>query len=394
MLIWILAACAQCLLLWGMWRGSRNIILQNISGKAPNTLENTSTTVAMIIPAAGNNSAMPKALRSLLIQDYPHILPIIVTATEDDPAYTLALDLQKEFPTLVCISAGMTTQCGQKNHNILKAIDYIKTHAPHVEIFVFCDSTHNAKPCFVRELVWPIINNDAGFTTGYHNVIAKDTKTVTLAYQMSVLTLRFLQAVAMFTQPWGGAMAISRKLFEEHNIAFFWQDNVVDDCSLASMLMERKLQVRLCPHAILETESKDHEFKTLWAWMQRQILFLKFCVMPHWILLGFFACLIVLPVVISCLCIFGGALNLFPMGMGHYSIFGIIHMTLLSLIVLGWRELTLPAAPLVAWLKAFFLGSVVFLLLFLSTVRKWNIDWHGFRYSVGKGGKVRNIQKL
>ncbi len=394
MLIWLLAACIQCLLLWGMWRGSRNIILQKIAGKAPNILQNTAPTVAMIIPAAGDSAAMPVALRSLLLQDYPNILPIIVTSSEDDPAHALALSLQEEFPQLVCVEAGMTTQCGQKNHNTLQAIEYIKEYEPHVEIYVFCDSTHNAKPNFVRELVWPIINNDAGFTTGYHNVIAKDTSTVTLAYQMSVLTLRFLQAVAMFTQPWGGAMAIARKLFEEHDIASFWEKNVVDDCSLASMLMERRLQVRLCPYAILETEVKNHKFDTLKAWLQRQILFLKFCMKTHWYLLGFFAFLIVLPVVVSCLFIVGGALNLFSVSMGHYSFFGMAHMVILSLIVLGWRELITPTAPLLAWLKAFFAGSGVFLLLFLGTITKWSIDWHGIRYNVEKGGKVRHIQKL
>ncbi len=394
MLIWILAASVQCLLLWGIWRGSRNIILQKISGKAPEILQPTPPRVGMIIPAAGQNPAMPKALRSLLEQDYPHILPIVVTATEDDPAYNLALTLQEEYPHLHCLAAGVTSTCGQKNHNTLQAINYIKSHAEDVEIYIFCDSTHLAKPNFVRELVWPIINNDAGFTTGYHNVVAKDTRAITLAYLLCVLNMRFMQAVALFTQPWGGAMAISRKVFEENDIASFWADNVVDDCSLASILSEKRLPVRLCPHAILETEARDTEFSVFCAWLERQILFLKFCIMPQWVLLGVFACLVILPVIISCLFVVGGIVNILPASMSFYSLFALIHLGILSLIVLGWRELVSPAPPFWAWLKAFFLGSGAFFVIFMRTLTTWKIDWHGIRYTVGKGGKVRHIEKL
>ncbi len=336
MLIWILAAALQCLLLWGIWRGARNIILQKIASKAPLILPPTTSNVAMIIPAAGQNPVMPDSLRTLLQQDYPHIFPVIVTASEDDPAYALALSLQEEFPQLHCVVAGVTSQCGQKNHNTLQAIEYINTHAPETEIYVFCDSTHKAKPDFVRELVCPIVNDDANFTTGYHNVIAKDNKVVTLAYQLSVLNMRFLQAIAHFTQPWGAAMAIAHKVFEENAIAEVWQDNVVDDCSLASVLREKNLQVKLCPHAMLETVAKNHNFETFKTWMQRQILFLKFCVMPHWFLLGFFACLTTLPVLISCLFILGGLLNILPASMGFYSLFAFVQLSVLSLIALGW----------------------------------------------------------
>ncbi len=391
MLIWIIAACLQCALLYGLWRGARNIILQKVYDRAPETLPNNIPVVGMIIPAAGNHPAMRKAFTSLLEQDYPHIIPVIVTSTEDDPAYALATTLQKEYPSLECITAGAATQCGQKNFNTLKAVEHLGNRA---DVYVFCDSTHTAKPHFVRELVWPIITNEAGFTTGYHAVVAKDTQSVTLAYQISVLLMRFLQAVALFTQPWGGAMAIARKVFEKHSIADFWKDNVVDDCSLASMLLERRLHVQLCPHAILETEAHNHSFSVWQAWMQRQVLFLKFCVISQWFLLGVFALLMTLPVAISCLYIIGGLTNILPISAGWGTLLACMHLGLLASIVLRWRELTPRKAPAFAWLKAFFLSSGMFLKVYINTLQAWHINWHGYRYDVQKGGKVRHMKKL
>ncbi len=391
MLLWIIAACFQCLLLWGLWRGACAVLLPKESTPHANALPSDLPKVAMIIPAAGNSPHMSKALRSLMQQDYPHIMPVIVTATAEEPAHALALELRNEFPHIECVVAGSAQSCGQKNHNTLQGIAHCKHEA---DIYVFCDSTHTAKPDFVRHLVLPIIHREVGFTTGYHQVIAKDDKVTTLAYQISVLLMRFLQAAAIFTQPWGGAMAIDKKAFEHHNIAQFWQNNIVDDCSLASLLLQKRLPVKLCPLALLDTYAQDHNF-TIWqAWMQRQILFLKFCIMPQWYLLGFFICLITLPIVISCLCIVGGVVNIPDSLLAWHTLLASIHLAFVAYIILIWRRFTPYAAPTWAWLKAFLLACALLLKVYFSTIKMWHIDWHGIRYSVKKGGKVCRMKKF
>ncbi len=392
MILWLLAACLQCLVLWGIWRGARAMLLEKSSSpQAMGADQEHWPTVGMIIPAAGNNKHMPKALRSLLTQDYPHIIPIIVTATAEEPAHTLALELRQEFPQLECIVAGPTHHCGQKNYNTLQGIAHCQQR---VDIYAFCDSTHTAKPDFIRQLVGPIVRHEVGFTTGYHQVIAKDDLLITLAYQISVLLMRFLQAAAIFTQPWGGAMAIDKKAFEYHNIAQYWQDNVVDDCSLAALLLKKRLPVKLCPEAILDTPTQNHSFTVWQTWMQRQILFLKFCIKPQWYLLGFFACLMTLPICISCLLIVGGLTNLLNAHWGWYAILACGHLAFVFYSILAWRTCTPYAAPAFAWIKGFLLACTMFLKVYISTVKMWHIDWHGIRYFVKKGGKVCRIKKL
>ncbi len=392
-MFWLLAAILQCALLFGIWRFSRSTILKDSETYDTSLLDANENvpTVALIIPAAGNHPAMHDALSSLLEQDYPNILPVIVTASEQDPATSLVRSLQDKFPKLQSVIAGPAQTCSQKNHNILQGLSHI---GPNADIYAFCDSTHIAKPNFLRELVWPIVKGEAGFSTGYHAVYAKDDNTVTLAYQFSVLLMRLLQAIAVFTQPWGGAMAVSRSVFEEHKIADIWKENVVDDCSLAAMLIKKRIHVQLCPRAILKTEAKEHNISTWQAWMQRQVLFLKFCVISQWYLLGFFSALLLLPVVFSCFIILSSLTGMLTPESAWYVIFALMHLGVLAWIILNWRELLPRKAPAKNWIMAFSLGICMFAWVFFNTLKAWHIDWHGQRYYVDKNGKLIRMEKI
>ena len=409
-LLWLAAAAAQCLLLLGLWRFARRIILQLDPSPAPAPSSTPSSAqwpassegvplAAMIIPAAGNHPAMPEALRTLLRQDYPRLRPVLVTASADDPAAALGRELQKEFPALELVSAGQAEGCGQKNHNTLAAIAHVDSTGETPQVYLFCDSTHTAQPDFARQLLWPIVAGEAAFTTGYHNVRAGDDQPVTLGYQVSVLLMRFLQAVAVFTQPWGGAMAMTREVFQRHGIAEFWRHNVVDDCSLAGMLMQRRLHVQLCPHAMLSTTARNHQLPVWRAWMDRQVLFLKFCVPGQWWLLGVFAALMSLPTLGSALVLLGGATNTLKflhMGgpAGAWAVLAAAaHLGALAAVVLGWRELLPRPVPALRWLAGFGLGMGMFALVYVRSVRATGILWHGIWYEVGKGGRVENMRR-
>ncbi len=392
-MIWFLAAILQCVVLFGLWRHSRNTILSKdaVHNLAPLEAGTTYPTVGIIIPATGDNPSMQEALSSLLEQDYPNILPVIVTASEQDPATRLANSLKDKFPHLDCIIAGQAQTCSQKNHNILQGLNHVGARA---DIYVFCDSTHIAKPNFVRALVWPIVKSEAGFCTGYHDVEAVDDHVVSLAYQFSVLLMRLLQAIVTLAQPWGGAMAVSRAMFEEHKIADTWKENVVDDCSLAAIMLKKRIHVRLCPQAMLTTKAKNHSLPTWQAWMQRQVLFLKFCVISQWYLLGFFAIFLTLPVLFSCFTILGGLTGTLSTDSAWFVILSLAHLGILSKIILNWREMLPRPTPAKNWLMGFFLGIFMFTWVYIKTIRAWHIDWHGFRYHVAKNGKLLRMEKI
>lgn len=394
LLFWWLLIGTQCTLLLVFWQSARSRILETKQPVKKSTeplplglRPDPTPTVAMIIPVAGQRPYMRRALRSLMVQNYPQLITIMVTESLDDPAVDLILELQRAFPQLRHVVAGPAQGCGQKNWNTLQAIKSVKNEA---EIYVFCDSTHYAQPDFVHELVLPIVRQETAFSTGYHAVDVQDHQIVTLAYQLSVLLMRFLQALSAFTQPWGGAMAISQQAFLRYRIADFWRDKVVDDCSLASFLMRENVHVQLCSHAVLRTPARNHPMHVWFAWMDRQILFLKFCIPAQWLLLGVFAMLMFFPLLGSAIVLSGIWLGM--LSAWYYGPL-ITHLVLLVAILLGWRECLPRPVPMVLWFAAFVLSMYQFLRVYVGTIRADSIAWSDFVYRVGKGGTVLSIHK-
>lgn len=394
LLLWWLLISAQCLLLIIFWQGARLRILETkkptprcICPMVEGMHADPILRAAMIIPMAGQRPYMRRALRSLMVQCYQPLVTIMVTESMDDSAVSLIHELQKEFPQLRHVVAGQAQGCGQKNWNILRAIETVKHET---DVYVFCDSTHYAQSDFVYQLILPIIQQEAAFTTGYHAVDVQDHQIVSLAYQLSVLLMRFLQASSAFTQPWGGAMAISQQAFLRYDIAGFWGDKVVDDCSLASFLMEKNAHVQLCAHAVLRTPARNHPLHVWHAWMNRQVLFLKFCIPSQWMLLAVFALLMSLPLLGSAIVLSGIWCGL--LSAWYYGPL-ITHVLLLVGILWGWRECLPRPVPMVPWFAAFVLSMYQFLRVYTGTIRAKGIMWSDIEYRVGKGGRVESIHR-
>ncbi|MBU3832733.1 MAG: glycosyltransferase [Candidatus Desulfovibrio faecigallinarum] len=347
--------------------------------------------VGLVIPCAGTHPAMEGALRSLLEQDYEGKLRyVFVTATMEEPAANLVERLAEEYGdrcTIDHVAAGRAEKCGQKNWNSLAAVRFL---GDSVEVYAFCDSTHMASPDFVTRLVLPVARKEAPFATGYHEVVPRDNEFVTLAYAFTVLCMRLMQSLSGYTQPWGGAMAIDRQTFLESGIGRHWEENVVDDCSLASFLPRHRIRVALSPSALLRTRAEHHSFDVWWAWLERQILFLKFCVPSQWYQLGLVLFLMALAPTLALFAFLGWL----------FGAFGLVALAGagVSLAATAWtlarlRPLLPRHVPIMRLLGAFWLTSFGAFSLYLKTVTAKGILWHGIWYEVGSEGKVWKIQR-
>ena len=340
----------------------------------------------LIVPAGGNHPRMREALESLLKQDYPALYPVIVTATADEPAAGIARELQARYPQLRHVVAGFAKGCGQKNHNSLKGVEAVEDE---VELLAFCDSTHIAPRDFIRRLVAPVVDGE-DFSTGYHKVVARDTGIVTMAYALCVQLMRYLQGISSFTQLWGGAMCFRLSAFRRYGVREFWMSNVVDDCSLASFLPRHRIRVALSPSALLRTRAEHHSFDVWWAWLERQILFLKFCVPSQWYQLGLVLFLMALAPTLALFAFLGWL----------FGAFGLVALAGagVSLAATAWtlarlRPLLPRHVPIMRLLGAFWLTSFGAFSLYLKTVTAKGILWHGIWYEVGSEGKVWKIQR-
>ncbi len=342
---------------------------------------------ALIIPVAGSDPRMEPALRSLLEQDYPGFETFIITREGDEAPLPLIRMLVDEYPGLRHGTAKTAGKCGQKNLNLLTGVAMA---GPDCEILAFCDSTHIARHDFLRCLTRPLACDEANFTTGYHIVEPKDSGTTTLGYALSVLFMRFMQAMGSLTQPWGGALAMKRATFEEHDVAKLWQTNVVDDCSLAAHLQRSRIRARLCPGATLVTTAANHALDTWSAWMQRQILFLKFCIPGQWIALGIAIILLLAPPLWALAAMCAGVLGL---GGGMPPFLAMCWSCLIFAVMAGWRRF-LPFTPGIwLWMTAFFCACALFTWVYLRTIFARGITWSNTTYRVGSGGVVQGIER-
>ena len=132
----------------------------------------------------------------------------------------------------------------------------------------------------------PIVAGKAEVTSGYHQVIAADPGIAALGRAISVLALYLTKGFRRLNQPWGGATAIRRRLFEELAVAQVWAENVVDDVSLAARLVRAGLPVGLARGASLDTPIEDETLAGWRDWLTRQWLYLKFCMPVTWLAAG------------------------------------------------------------------------------------------------------------
>ncbi len=340
---------------------------------------------ALIIPIYGDNQLIETAIRSLLLQNYPDYTVYLVTARASDPASALIERLKWDYPNINHVIAGTTRSCGQKNYNLLAGI---AAAGPSVQVYAFCDSTHIAEADFLRCLIFPLATGKARFSAGYHEVIPENKGLISLSYAINVLFMRFLQGMAGLTQPWGGAMAMTSEAFEQCQVARLWADNVVDDCSLGAWLQDNKINIAYCPAALLCTSVRNYSGSVWKAWLTRQVLFLKFCFPGQWAGLCLFSCLMPVPFLWAADGIIEGLFN-----------FGSFTSPFLALcwffIFLGemsiWRKFISGKPSLLRCFCAFFLSSMMLLIVSLHTVFTNTVLWNNIRYRVGKNGKVLSI---
>ena len=388
LIVWCMFVSIQCALLFWIYRKGRAALLGGLADLPYPPLGPDAPKVGVIIPVAGLRPGMEAALRSLLDQDYPRYEVIFVTAEADDPAVPCLRALTEEFSHSRHVTAGRASRCGQKNHNSLRGIAALGNDA---EVYAFCDSTHTASRGFLRALVRPVVAGEVAFSTGYHVVDALDDMPVTLGYQITVTLMRLLQAVSAFTQPWGGAMSMSRQAFERYKIQEHWGTNVVDDCSLAGLLMERRGYVRLCPGALLRTPAAAHGREQWVAWFDRQILFLKFCTPAMWHLMGLGLVLLFMPTLCSlALLVAWAALDGVPAWSASAAA---AHLIFLLYFALALREFSVRRAPAPAWLRAFALNYWLLGWVYLRSIGCRRLSWHDTTYHLGAGGRVIALDK-
>lgn len=340
---------------------------------------------ALIVPLTGNSPEMEAALNSLLSQPYPNYEAVLVTRDLEDPATPLVRALLTRHPHSRHIVSGPAAGCSQKNHNILAGVGALDDS---VEILVFCDSTHQARDNFLRDLIHPLVTGAASLTSGFHRIIPGDARVPTLGMLQTVLTLHLLHGFAFIALPWGGATAMLRSVFHEYGIAGVLGTRVLDDFPLGQRLLRFGIRTTPVATAILETHLAGQTMGDWNTWLTRQLLYLKYCMPATWLASILVVLVLAGPIILAVLAALGGMVGLVDPPLALISLGFLLTLTAIG----AWCRTLVPnPAPLGPWLLAFYANIFMACRCYIQTWRTDTIAWRGISYRVTWGGRVREI---
>ncbi len=339
------------------------------------------TPIELLIPIRGVNPNQEEILTSLLNQTHPSYKVVFILESESDPANPLVNRLCIEYPQSRKVISGLSTCCAQKNHSLIAGVNGLR---PETEIIVFCDSSNMAPPDWLMRFTDPIDTRGAEVVSTFRSF---KPMPATLGGVCQAIYASFILLLGSITpKPWGGATAIRRDVFERLNVTKAWGCTVVDDLILGNLLDGAGIKVTMDPHNLLQTPLVNQTVRGFLNYLDRQILFPKFTNPGIWLLTLVVHLDVTLSVLVAALI----GLILFPAGLVSPLSGGICLVFLSSTFVIAYllRRLHRCSVPVKAWFVSFFVSIFLAAFIFLRSLFRNYIIWHGRQYWTGPLGVV------
>jgi cellulose synthase/poly-beta-1,6-N-acetylglucosamine synthase-like glycosyltransferase len=346
---------------------------------------------AVIVPCKGANGNLQSNLESFFNLDYPDYEVIFVTEDARDAAMPVIETVIAGRQNGIGLSAGLSTRCAQKNHNLLAGIDA----ARGAEVYIFADSDVRPRPEWLRELILPLGNDAISVVSGFRWLHAKNGNAGEWMHAYANIFIYVTFSCAFFLGGvglWGGSMAIRRREFESLGVAAKWSRAVVDDLSLSQLIYKSKLKGVLVPSCMAHSDELFQDIKGGLRWFERQIMFLKVYFKPIWFFLAF-------PIVLAGVALM--ALLPAALLLGHFRAGGFFaHGGGAAVLFYIGELLTVMLYPLMGPMPNFlrFLVLQPFLramqaVSFLRTLIAGSIVWAGVRYHLKFFGDVSRVER-
>ncbi len=348
---------------------------------------------AVIVPCKGTNKNLKSNLESFFNLDYPAYMVVFVTESAEDTAVPVIRETIKNRPNGRSITAGISSTCAQKNHNLLAGIA-LAQHA-EVQVYVFADSDIKPGSAWLGEIILPLADPDIAVTTGFRWLHATKGSVAEWTHAYANIFIYVVFSCAFFLGGvglWGGSMAMRREDFEKLEVAKKWSAAVVDDLSLSQIVHKNRLRGVMVSSCMAHTDELLSTVKAGVRWFERQIMFLKVYFKHLWFFLG-------LPVVLvsfTLICMLPAALffslsgqkTFFSSGGGAALVFYLGELITVSLYpLLG----SMPRFHRFLLFQPFIRATHA--VSYFGTCTKNSITWAGVRYRLKFFGDVKRVER-
>ena len=183
-------------------------------------------------------------------------------------------------------------------------------------------------------------------------------------------------------------MAISRPAFARFGLAQLWGHNIVDDFSMGPHLHRFGVAAWPVASACLTTPLSGVTMARWDDWLTRQLLYLKFCIPPGWLVSIVAVLLLAAPPVLAASLLGAWALGF---GGGAGAVAGATYLAVFAGLALRFRSLSPRPVGILPWLRGYAATFCMLAWCFGRTFTTNTMSWRGIHYKVGWGGVVKRV---
>ncbi|MCB9638504.1 MAG: glycosyltransferase [Myxococcales bacterium] len=358
----------------------------------PRFLQGTTfPTVHLFVPCKGRSERLEQVIEAFATQDYPSSYRVtFVTESDEDGAVPLLREAAQRYSHLRHRVAGLAKTCGQKNHNLLVAMD--DDHES--EVFAFADADVLTESNWLRSLLQPLTLGPRYVTTGLPSGrISDNTYAQGIEAAYTTFQARYVMAI---TALWGGTFAIWRETLEKIDGTSTWSSTVVDDIALYERIeifnqkasSQDQLLVYPMPDLPADIPTRMPSISNLVNWFTRQILFMRYHRRLVWqvAVLG--------NLIQATLIVMGPMLLLFgssevALRAGWICVFFYLYVVLTNIA----QALIRRSSDFFnwTWIKGCMVGDLIAAVCLVRSVYARDLRWAGIRYTFDRRGHVAQV---
>ncbi len=224
---------------------------------------------AIVLCLRGRDPFLEKCIVSLLEQDYPDYQLHVVVDNRNDPAWQVAESLANRYGAdRVCIEAldDRHNTCSLKCSAVVQAIGRLDES---FQAAALVDADTMPHRSWLGELTAPLAEEHVGAATGNRWYMPG-------AGSWGAL-VRYLWNAAAIVQmywyeiPWGGTLAVNRKVIDELGLLNRWRHAFCEDTMLRRQLGRHGLRVKFVP-SLMMVNREDCGLGACLSWIRRQLL--------------------------------------------------------------------------------------------------------------------------
>ena len=227
---------------------------------------------AVVLCLRGCDPFLERCMERLLDQDYPDYRLHVVVDHRDDPAWAVAQSMaDRHGADRVHIEAldDRRETCSLKLSSVTQAVERLDDSVGFVALVDADTMPHRT---WLRELAAPLADPRAGAATGNRWYMPSGGSWGAM--------VRYLWNAAAIVQmywykvPWGGTLAVSRKVIDEAGLLDRWRHAFCEDTMLYHQLGQRGLNVEFVP-SLMMVNREDVGLRSCTSWISRQLLTMR-----------------------------------------------------------------------------------------------------------------------